>query len=205
MSEQPGGIDGHLLQTAKVLASVPRLRLVGLLAGRPHTAEQLAASSGLDRQTIDRHLKRLLDAGLVSETAVGADRTWRLRPEAIAELGRGLAALEPAVVRGVEIGPDGRPVPAETARVLRAFVVDGRLTEIPAQPKKREVILDFLLEACFPEDRDYPEKEVNQRLALWHPDAASLRRYLVDSGRMTRQAGVYRRARPMQSEAPESA
>jgi hypothetical protein len=29
---------------------------------------------------------------------------------------------------------------------------------------------------------------------LFHPDAASLRRYLVDTGLMTREAGTYRRA-----------
>ena len=37
-------------------------------------------------------------------------------------------------------------------------------------------------------------KEVNQRLALFHPDPASLRRYMVDAGLMTREAGTYRRA-----------
>jgi hypothetical protein len=83
---------------------------------------------------------------------------------------------------------------AYDAKVLRAFLVDGRLVSIPAQAKKREVILRYLLDACFPEDRDYPEKEVNQRLALFHRDVAALRRYLVDLGLMTRAAGTYRRA-----------
>ena len=85
---------------------------------------------------------------------------------------------------------------AYDAKVLRAFVVDGRLASIPAQAKKREVILRYLLDACFPDDREYPEKEVNQRLALYHRDVAALRRYLVDVGLMTRSAGIYRRAAP---------
>jgi hypothetical protein len=79
------------------------------------------------------------------------------------------------------------------ARVLRAFIVDGRLAAIPAQAKKREVVLRYLLDACFPDDREYPEKEVNQRLALFHRDVAALRRYMVDAGLMTRSAGIYRR------------
>jgi hypothetical protein len=78
-------------------------------------------------------------------------------------------------------------------KVLRAFLVDGRLASIPAQAKKRDVVLRYLLDACFPDDRDYPEKEVNQRLALFHRDVAALRRYLVDAGLMTRSAGIYRR------------
>jgi hypothetical protein len=85
----------------------------------------------------------------------------------------------------------------EREKVLRAFVRDGRLISIPAKPKKRELLLPFILEQCFPADRDYEEKEVNQRLGLLHRDVASLRRYLVDAGLMTREAGIYRRtARP---------
>ena len=69
------------------------------------------------------------------------------------------------------------------------------ITAIPAQAKKREVILGWLLERCFPEDRDYPERTVNERIGAVHEDTAALRRYLVETGLMTRSGGVYRRAR----------
>ena len=82
----------------------------------------------------------------------------------------------------------------EDARILRAYLVDGRLETIPAQHRKRQVVLRFLLERVFVEDREYPEKEVNQRLALFNPDVAALRRYLVDDRYVTREAGMYRRA-----------
>ena len=82
-------------------------------------------------------------------------------------------------------------------RVIRAFIRDGRLTSIPAKPRKRELLLPYLLDTCFPEDREYEEGEVNQRLALLHPDVAALRRYLVDGGLMTREAGIYRRSAPV--------
>jgi hypothetical protein len=82
-------------------------------------------------------------------------------------------------------------------RVIRAFVRDGRLVSIPAKPKKRELLLPYLLDLAFPEDREYEEREVNQRLALLHRDVAALRRYLVDGGLMTRDSGIYRRASPM--------
>ncbi len=87
------------------------------------------------------------------------------------------------------------PTPEE-AKTLRAYLVDGRLVTIPAQDKKRQVVLRFLVERVFAEDRSYPEKEVNQRLALFHPDVASLRRYLVDHGYVDREAGLYRRHGP---------
>ena len=81
--------------------------------------------------------------------------------------------------------PDSDSVDREAAdreadRVIRAFFRDGRLVSIPARQGKRLFVLRELREPCFAEDRDYPEKEVNMRLALVHPDVAALRRYLVD-------------------------
>jgi hypothetical protein len=80
------------------------------------------------------------------------------------------------------------------AKVLRSFFRDGRLVSIPARDRKKLVVLRHVRETCFPEDRIYPEKEVNQRLALLHPDVAALRRHLVDYRLMTRSSGEYRRA-----------
>jgi hypothetical protein len=96
-------------------------------------------------------------------------------------------------------GDVGRRRLTELEKVVRAFLRDGRLVSIPAKPRKRELLLPVILDRCFPDDRDYEEKEVNMRLALLHPDVAALRRYLVDGGFMTRDAGIYRRAKPMES------
>jgi len=88
----------------------------------------------------------------------------------------------------------GGPDAADDAKVIRAFFREGRLVSIPARDRKKIVVLRHLRDLCFPEDRVYPEKEVNQRLALFHPDVAALRRHLVDFRLMTRDAGEYRRA-----------
>jgi len=79
------------------------------------------------------------------------------------------------------------------AKVLRSFVRDGRLASIPARESRRLVIYRYLRDQVFTEDRAYPEKEVNQRLALFHPDVATIRRGMVDAGLVTRSAGEYRR------------
>ncbi len=76
--------------------------------------------------------------------------------------------------------------------MLRAFFDGERLTSIPVQHSKRLVVLRRLAESVFEKKRKYPEKEVNQLLAVRHPDAASLRRYLVDEGFMIRKKSVYR-------------
>jgi hypothetical protein len=82
---------------------------------------------------------------------------------------------------------------ALTARTLRAFIRDGRLTTIPAREKRRLIVYRYLRDQVFTEDRDYPEAEVNQRLALFHRDVATIRRGMVDAGLVTRDAGRYRR------------
>lgn len=81
----------------------------------------------------------------------------------------------------------------ETARVLRAFVVDGRLTVMPAAGRKRRIVLDYLASAFEP-GRRYDERSVNAVLRAWHDDVAALRRYLVDEGLMSREHGEYWRS-----------
>ena len=83
---------------------------------------------------------------------------------------------------------------AFTAKTIRSFIRDGRLSSIPAREKRRLVIYRYLRDAVFTEDRAYPEAEVNGRLALFHPDVATIRRGMVDVGLVTRAAGEYRRA-----------
>ena len=82
---------------------------------------------------------------------------------------------------------------AFTAKTIRSFIRDGRLSSIPAKEKRRLVIYRYLRDVVFTEDRAYPEAEVNQRLALFHPDVATIRRGMVDAGLVTREAGDYRR------------
>ena len=82
---------------------------------------------------------------------------------------------------------------ALTAKTIRSFIRDGRLTSIPAREKRRLIIYRYLRDQVFTEDRDYPEAEVNQRLALFHRDVATIRRGMVDARLVTREAGRYRR------------
>jgi hypothetical protein len=92
--------------------------------------------------------------------------------------------------------PDSTADPdAFAAKVIRSFIRDGRLVSIPAREKRRHVIYRHLRDLVFTEERAYPEAEVNQRLALFHPDVATIRRGMVDAGLVTREAGEYRRVR----------
>ncbi len=187
-------MDESLLATLRALSDSSRLRIVGLLATRRMAVEELAESLRLSPATVVHHLKRLKDAGLVEATPRRPYVEYSLRVDRLHEIGRRvneIARSEP-MEQPELAGPDGVPRPAFDARVLRSFFEEGRLTRIPAQEKKRLVVLRYLAETLFTEPRSYPEKEVNERLATVHPDVASLRRYLVDHGFMSRAAGQYR-------------
>ena len=64
---------------------------------------------------------------------------------------------------------------------------DGRLKEIPAQQKKYNVVLRYLLAEFQPGER-YSEKQVNAIIKRFHDDTATLRRGLVDLGWLKREA-----------------
>ncbi len=187
-------MDPKLLSALKALSDASRLRIVGLLAeGKRMSVEQLAAALGLTPGTVVHHLKRLRESGLVESTPRPPYMDYSLKFDRLAEIGGSLHRVAREQV-GESTDAFIRPAwaNAEEGRVLHAFLEGDRLLSIPAQHAKRLVVLRYLAESVFERKRRYPEKEVNQLLALRHPDAASLRRYLVDEGFMTRKNSVYR-------------
>jgi DNA-binding transcriptional ArsR family regulator len=187
-------MDPDLLVALKALSDASRLRIVGLLAdGRRMAVEQLAASLELTPATVVHHLKKLREAGLVESHARPPYMDYSLRLGRLSEIGGTLhrIAREQSGEAVTDAAAPDWAGPAE-AKVLRAFFDGERLTSIPAQHSKRLVVLRQLAETVFERKRKYPEKEVNQLLAVRHPDAASLRRYLIDEGFMARKNSVYK-------------
>jgi DNA-binding transcriptional ArsR family regulator len=187
-------MDAELLTALKALSDASRLRIVGLLAdGRKMSVEDLSAALSLTPGTVVHHLKRLREADLVDSQARPPYMDYSLRIGRLGQIGQELhrMAREQA---GESTEPTQRPEWAseDEGRTLRAFFDGDRLLSIPAQHSKRLIVLRQLAETVFERKRKYPEKEVNQLLGARYPDAASLRRYLVDEGFMTRKNSVYR-------------
>ena len=164
-----------------LLADRTRLKVVAALALGAGTIEDVAGASGLPLKDVALAARRLARAGLVQRDG----HALALHTELFGAAARAAAEAAPAPE---PLSSD----PAEDA-VLSAFVRNGRLTSIPAQQSKRRVVLEHLVRVFEPGVR-YPEREVNALLGVWHPDVAALRRYLVDGGLLTREAGVYWRS-----------
>src|ERR1035437_5776335 len=134
-------MDRQLLDALRALADASRLRIVGLLAGRSMAVEELAAASGLSAGTVVHHLKRLQAAGLVGATPRRPYVEDSLRVDRRQAVWKGLAGLERADEAGDRLsGPEGESLPAYDAKVLRAFLRDGRLVSIPAHQRQRQAI-----------------------------------------------------------------
>lgn len=145
------------------------------------STQQISERSGVPIKRAWQCLVRLENAGAVSRS--GSD--WQLEIEAVREAARAGLPDRP-------VDDHGASDPSEAA-VLRAFLKDGRLTSIPTTHSKRLVVLDHIVRVFEPGVR-YPEAEVNALLRAFHPDTAALRRYLVDDGMLSREAGVYWRS-----------
>ena len=185
-------MDPDLLVALKALSDASRLRIVGVLAeGRAISVEELARTLSLSPGTIVHHLNRLREARLVESTPRRPYMDYSLRFARLAEIGADLGRLAHE-----QAGDKPAETPgwasADEARVLRSFFDGERLASIPAQRSKRLIVLHHIAGTVFERKRKYPEKEVNQRLGVLHSDPASLRRYLVDEGFMTRKSSVYR-------------
>lgn len=172
----------RLAHLFRALADPARLRILGAIADQPRSGKELADSIKLTPPTISHHMHKLVEAGLVQVTSEGTRHTYRLDERALREAVRS----QPATVEVSDLNDEDR----ERAKVLRDFFDGDRLKSIPAQRKKRVVVLQHLVERFTP-GQQYPERAVNEILRTAHDDFATLRRELVDYGFMRRDQGVY--------------
>lgn len=176
--------DLELVDVFKALADANRLKIIGLLAQQPYSVEELAALVGLKPPTVSHHLSRLARAGLVAARAEGYYSVYYLNQAALEDTTRRLVSREQAAaaVQGVDMDAYDRKVVDSYTRP------DGSLKTIPAQRKKLEAVLRYVVKAFEPGVR-YSEKQVNEILSRFHADTASLRRELVGAKLMQREGG----------------
>jgi predicted transcriptional regulator len=176
--------NAELVELFKALADANRLKIIGLLAQRSYSVEELAALLNLKASTVSHHLSKLSKAGLVSARAEGYYSIYHLNEQALqATTQRILSSQEAsAVIEDVDLDAYDRKVLADYS------TADGRLKTIPAQRKKLEAVLRYVVQSFEPGIR-YSEKQVNDILARFHPDTATLRRELVGSKLLAREGG----------------
>ena len=176
-----------LLSFFRVLGNESRLKIVGALAQGETSVSDLATLVELREPTVSHHLAKLAELELVTKRVDGNTHYYALDTKRLEELSKKVYSEE-----GMQAIAEPVDASSFERKVLHAFTDGEKLLQIPANRKKRRVILDWLLRDFEPH-RDYPEKELNAILLEHHWDSATLRREFIMNGMMTRENGVYRR------------
>ena len=164
-----------------LLAEESRLKVVAAITLGAATEADITARTDLPSKAVRKALDRLVRGGVVESTHDGG---LRVVVERFKEVAQRAAAARPQAT------PEELGATADQAQVLKNYLVDGRLTHIPAARSKRLVVLDFLA-GQFEPGRVYPEAQVNYTLGRFHVDYAALRRYLVEAELLQRREGFY--------------
>src|ERR1700733_2632111 len=128
-----------LLRFFKALAHESRVRLLGFLAQRERSVEELAGLLGLTEPTTSHHLSLLREAGLVSLRAEGNLHWYAFEPSKLAPLAKSLLSRQDVAQWS------GAARTAAPDRLIQNYLEpDGRLRLIPAARKKRYPVLAWL-------------------------------------------------------------
>ena len=168
----------------KALADSSRLLLLQALQ-EPQCVEELAQRCNLAASTVSFHLGKLEKAGLVNKHKEQYYVVYGLNDAIFNKSLRDLTSF-----RNAEEDIQRERIRRYNAKVLRAFMKNGRVIKIPAQYKKRLIIMDEIL-ARFRSGVSYQEKEVDERIAEVYDDYVTIRRGFIDEGLMVRNGGVY--------------
>lgn len=170
----------------KALADESRLAIVNSLLERSQYVEEIASRHALAPSTVSFHLKKLEQAGLVSSRK----EQYYVVVNANEQLfDTTLRQLVVAAAPGEKVVQDER-FDAYRSKVLESFFRHGRLEKLPAQQKKRLIVLEQFA-ATFEPGRRYGELEVNGLITPLFDDYCTVRRLLVDEGMIRRDGATY--------------
>jgi hypothetical protein len=173
--------QNEMLDFVKALSHADRLRIIGALTTRKSaTIKEIAENLNLPFRDAFNHLAFLEYIGVVRQE----NEQYVLNPEGADALARRQFESKPR--EAYTPSPD---LSEKTRKVLKAYLnADGSLKQqLPHEPTKLQVILDYLLEAFTP-GVIYTEKEVNMIIRRFHIDTAGLRRDMIDRGMLQRKS-----------------
>ncbi|MEC0206753.1 metalloregulator ArsR/SmtB family transcription factor [Paenibacillus lautus] len=176
----------------KALADPTRIKMLILLAEGELNGQVLAEKIGVTPATITHHAAKLREASLIKERRDKNTIYFSLNHYFIKN---SATATENLIYQRVR--PEGVPERLEEedqrtrdAVVNNFFTSEGKLKSIPAQLKKKLIVLTHLV-SRLEKGRKYTEKEINEFIQGYHEDFATLRREFIMHHFMFRDNGVY--------------
>lgn len=187
-----------LLRFGRAFADPMRIRILALLAERSMYGQELAEALEVSAPTISHHLVFLKSAGLIEMRRENNYHHYELTPEGLQKIA-GMLTVEHLRSIGTTFPAQETfaqpPDEANRQMILEAYFEEGRLLSIPPTTLSRRIVMEKVAEMFGPESI-YSEQEVNEMLKRIYPEAATLRRELIDQKLMVRENGRYWLARP---------
>ena len=171
--------DSHdeLLDFVKAMADVDRLKIIGILAMEHANQSEIAGRLNMPLRDVVDHLAYLEHVGVITPK----DNLYELNADKLETLARTqLRQEKQAYIPALDLDEKSRKVLASSLNP------DGTIKQLPQQPAKLKIILEYLIQAFTP-GLDYTEKEVNTIIRRFHVDVSGLRRDLVDAGLLDRE------------------
>ncbi|AZN43938.1 DUF2087 domain-containing protein [Paenibacillus albus] len=182
----------------KALADPTRVRILILLSEGELTGQTLAEKLCLSPATITHHAAKLRAVSLIHERRDKNAIFFSLDRYFLKQYESSLQSIlaQPSEKKQAET-KELETMEEKNERlkqsVLRNFITaDGKLKHIPAQLKKKRIVLEHLAEQL-EEGRKYTEKELNAFIQQYHADFATIRREFIMHAYLYREQEVYER------------
>src|SRR5689334_1224286 len=138
----------EILDFVKAMSNPNRLRIIGILSQKSLTRAELAARLELPLKEIVDHLADLEQVGAISQHG----EAYAINDEGLGALAREKLAQDRPTYIPSDVWDE------KSKKVLKTHLyADGSIKQIPSQPGKLKVILNYLIDN-FQANTDYTEK-----------------------------------------------
>lgn len=176
----------------KALADPTRIKILILLSEGELNGQVLAEKLNLTPATITHHAAKLREASLINERRDKNTIYFTLNHYFIKN--NALAAVDliykHAHSEGAAADMDEKNKRLKESVIRNFFGAEGALKQIPAQLKKKLIVLERLVAQLEP-GRAYTERELNEFIKPFHPDFATIRREFIMHHYMFRHNETY--------------
>ncbi len=178
----------------KALADATRIKILIILADGERNGQILAEKLHVTPATITHHATKLREASLINERRDKNTIYFSLNDYFIHN---NATAIVDLIYRNVAAGEKGVREPMNDSHkklqesvIKNFFTAEGKLKQIPAQLKKKLIILEHLV-SQLESGRKYTEKEMNNFIKPVHEDYATIRREFIMHQFMYRENETY--------------
>lgn len=179
----------------KALADATRIKILIILADGERNGQVLAEKLHVTPATITHHATKLREASLINErrdknTIYFSLNDYFIHNNATAIVDLIYRNAGASGEKGVREPMNDSQKKLQESVIKNFFTAEGKLKQIPAQLKKKLIILEHLV-SQLESGRKYTEKEINNFIKPAHEDFATIRREFIMHQFMYRENEIY--------------